>query len=214
MSKVPVCNMQGDRVGDMQLADDLLELKRGTQAVQDAVQAYRAGLRSGTASTKKRGEVSGGGAKPWRQKGTGRARAGSNRSPIWKGGGVVFGPRPRSYAKSINRKVLQLAFCRAFSEKLAAGEVVVVEKIELPEAKTRHVAIMLKKMKAARGALLVVDRLSRDIVLATRNLARVEVAAAADVNTYQMIRYPLVVVSKAAMSVLEGRLKKRGGKAS
>lgn len=214
MSKVPVCNMQGDRVGDIQLADDLLELKRGSQAVQDAVQAYRAGLRSGTASTKKRGEVSGGGAKPWRQKGTGRARAGSNRSPIWKGGGVVFGPRPRSYAKSINRKVLQLAFCRSFSEKVAAGEVVVVEKIELPEAKTRHVAMMLKKMKADRGALLVVDRLSREIVLATRNLERVEVAAASDVHTYQMIRYPLVVVTKAAMSILEGRLKKRGGKAS
>ena len=116
MSKVPVCNMQGDRVGDVQLADDLLELKRGAQAVQDAVQAYRAGLRSGTASTRKRGEVSGGGAKPWRQKGTGRARAGSIRSPIWKGGGVVFGPIPRSFAKSINRKVSQLAFCRAFSE--------------------------------------------------------------------------------------------------
>ncbi|HPF99911.1 MAG TPA: 50S ribosomal protein L4 [Kiritimatiellia bacterium] len=213
MSKVPVCNMQGDRVGDVQLADDLLELKRGAQAVQDAVQAYRAGLRSGTASTRKRGEVSGGGAKPWRQKGTGRARAGTIRSPIWKGGGVVFGPIPRSFAKSINRKVSQLAFCRAFSEKVAAGEVVVVEKIELPEAKTRHVAAMLKKLKADRGALLVVERLSREIVLASRNLVRVEVAAAADVHTYQMLKYPMVVVSKAAMPILEGRLKKRGGKA-
>jgi len=205
--------MQGDRVGDVQLADDLLELKRGAQAVQDAVQAYRAGLRSGTASTRKRGEVSGGGAKPWRQKGTGRARAGTIRSPIWKGGGVVFGPIPRSFAKSINRKVSQLAFCRAFSEKVAAGEVVVVEKIELPEAKTRHVAAMLKKLKADRGALLVVERLSREIVLASRNLVRVEVAAAADVHTYQMLKYPMVVVSKAAMPILEGRLKKRGGKA-
>ena len=212
MSKVPVCTMQGDRVGELQLADELLELKKGAQAVQDAVQAFRAGLRSGTASTKKRGEVSGGGAKPWRQKGTGRARAGSIRSPIWKGGGTIFGPQPRSFAKNINHKVLQLAFCRALSEKLAGGSVVVIDKIELPEPKTKYIAEMLKKVKAGRGALVIVDRLSKELVRATRNIARVEIASAKDAHTYQVLKYPMVVVSKAAMPILEGRLKKRGGK--
>ena len=213
MSKIELKNAEGKAAGTVELDSSVFGIEPNIPVIHQVVTVQLGNLRQGTHDTKGRSEVSGGGAKPWRQKGTGRARAGSIRSPIWKGGGVVFGPIPRSFAKSINRKVSQLAFCRAFSEKVAAGEVVVVEKIELPEAKTRHVAAMLKKLKADRGALLVVERLSREIVLASRNLVRVEVAAAADVHTYQMLKYPMVVVSKAAMPILEGRLKKRGGKA-
>lgn len=209
MSKLTICNMQGDRVGDMTIAQDLLELKKGAQAVHDVVEAYRAGLRAGTASTKTKGEVEGGSAKPWKQKGTGRARAGSIRSPIWRGGGVVFGPAPRSYAKKTTRKVAQLAFRRALSERIAAGEVVVLDRISVAEPKTRLVASVLKKLKAERGALLVLQAPDRNLLLAARNLSRVEVALANSVHTYQILRYPLIVVSKDAMGTLEARLRKQ-----
>ncbi len=212
MSKLPLCNMQGESVGEVKLADGLLELKKGTQAVHDVVEAHRARRRAGTASTKKRGEVSGGGAKPWRQKGTGRARAGSIRSPIWKGGGTIFGPHPRSYEKKVTKKAARLAFRRAFSEKVAAGDVLVVDQMTVAAPKTKHVAEMLKKLKLEKGALLVLDGVERNFALASRNIPGIEVAAARDVHTYQLLRYPKVVVSKGAMPLLEARLKSSGGK--
>lgn len=211
MSKLTICNMQGDRVGEMSIAAGLLELKKGAQAVHDVVEAYRAGLRAGTAKTKTKGEVEGGSAKPWKQKGTGRARAGSIRSPIWRGGGIVFGPAPRSYAKKTPRKVSQLAFRRALSEKIAAGEVVVLDRLTVTEPKTRHVAAILKKLKATRGALLVLQAPDRNLLLAARNLPDVEVATAQGVHTYQLLRHPLVLVSKDAMGTLQARLKTQEG---
>jgi large subunit ribosomal protein L4 len=199
-------------VGEMTIAKDLLELKKGAQAVHDVVEAYRAGLRANTAKTKTKGEVEGGSAKPWKQKGTGRARAGSIRSPIWRGGGIVFGPTPlRNYVKKTTRKVAQLAFRRALSEKIAAGELVVLDKISIPEPKTKHIASVLKKLKAGRGALLVVQAPEKNLLLAARNLPRVEVTTANAVHTYQILRYPLIVASKDAMGTLEARLKKQAG---
>lgn len=214
MSKLPLLNMKGERVGEVGLADDALPKGKGGQAVHDAVTAHLAALRAGTASTKKRGAVAGGGAKPYKQKGTGRARAGSIRSPIWRGGGIVFGPHPRDFGVKLPRKVLQLAFCRAVAEKAAAGQVAVLDRIELPEPKTKHVQAMLDALKAKRGALLVLDAANETITRAARNIAGVGVTTAAALHAYEVLAAPMLVVSRAALEQIEQRLQKRLGDAS
>ena len=211
MSKLPLYNMKGERVGEVGLADDLLPKGKGIQAVHDAVTAHRAARRAGTASTKKRGEVAGGGIKPYKQKGTGRARAGSIRSPIWRGGGIVFGPHPRDYDKKLTHKVTQLAFCRAFVEKAAAGQVLVLESLVLPEPKTRHVQALLDALKAKRGALLVLDAADQNVTRAARNIAGVGVTTAAALHTYEIMAAPLLVVWRPAMELIEKRIRKRLG---
>ena len=214
MSKLPVYNMKGDRVGEYELADELLELKKGVQAVHDAIEAYQSGLRAGTASTKTRAHVSGGGAKPWRQKGTGRARAGSNRSPIWRGGGVVFGPHPKSFEKRVNKKILRLAFRRAFSEKVASGDVALMDRFSMESPKTKSMVSVLNKLKYERGALLILDTPDKNVQLSARNVPNVEVASVAGVHTYQVLRYPRMLIAQDAMVKLEERLKKQSGRAS
>ena len=206
MSKVAIYNLNGEAAGEKEIADGLLELKRGKQAVLDVVTAYRAGIRAGTASTKKRGEVSGGGRKPYKQKGTGRARQGSIRSPILRGGGVVFGPHPRDYAKKVNKKLAALAFRRALSEKIAAGAVAVAEGLEKIEPKTKVLAALLKKAAGGRAALLVTAAASKSLNLAARNLAKAEVTTAAQANTYQVMRYPAIVADAAGLDALKARL--------
>ncbi|MBN1269050.1 MAG: 50S ribosomal protein L4 [Kiritimatiellae bacterium] len=213
MSKLPVRNMKGESAGEFDLADDLLVLNKGAQVVHDAVVAYRANRRAGTASTLTKAEVAGTGAKPWRQKGTGRARAGYRQSPIWRGGGVAFGPKPRKYTKKLSKKAARLAFRRAFSDKVSAGQVVVIEDLSLAEPKTRPLAELLGKLGAQSGALLVVDQVARNLQLAARNLERVEVVTGKDVNTYQVLRYPLVLVTREGMARVQQRLKAEGGKA-
>jgi large subunit ribosomal protein L4 len=207
MSKLPVKNVKGESVGEMELADDLMVSGKGTQAVHDAVVAHRAAIRAGSASTKKRGEVSGGGKKPFKQKGTGQARAGSTRSPIWRGGGTVFGPQPRSYDKKMNKKVSRLAFRRAFSDKVSAGAVMVVDQLVLAEPKTKVLADVLNKLAISGKSLLVLDKIERNVALAARNIEGLEVATSATVNTYQLLRYPAVVISKAGVTELEKRLR-------
>ena len=206
MNKLTMYNALGDKTGEVDFPEQLLVRGRGEQAVHDAVVAYLANQRLGTAKTKKRGEVSGGGIKPFKQKGTGRARAGSIRSPIWRGGGVVFGPQPRDYNPKINKRVARLAFARALSEKLTAGAVLVVDQWELTAPKTKLLAAALKKMNITRGALLVTTEGSRNLALAARNLSGVAVAAASRVNTYQVLRYPHLVVSQAALAQLQQRI--------
>ncbi|HBA83550.1 MAG TPA: 50S ribosomal protein L4 [Verrucomicrobia bacterium] len=207
MSKLPVKNVKGESMGDMELADDLMVSGKGTQAVHDAIVAYRAARRAGSASTKKRGEVSGGGKKPFKQKGTGQARAGSTRSPIWRGGGTVFGPQPRSYAKKMNKKTSRLAFRRAFSDKVVAGEVMVVDQLVLAEPKTQALTAVLKNLSIVGKSLLVVDKIERNMALAARNIEGLELATSATVNTYQLLRYPAVLISKAGLTELEIRLR-------
>ncbi|NCA81467.1 MAG: 50S ribosomal protein L4 [Opitutae bacterium] len=206
MSKVATYNLNGEAAGEKQVADGLLELKRGAQAVLDAVTAYRAGIRAGTASTKTRDEVSGGGRKPFKQKGTGRARQGSIRSPILRGGGVVFGPHPRDYSKKINKKTAALAFRRALSEKIAAGAVVVAEGLGSIEPKTKAVAVLLKKVGGGRAVLFVTAESNKNLNLAARNVAKVEVTTAAQANTYQVFRYPVIVADAAGLEALQARL--------
>ena len=212
MSKLQMVNMKGEAMGDVDWADGLLVLDRGAQAVHDAVVAYQSGRRAGTASTLQKGEVSGSNRKPWKQKGTGRARAGYTRSPVWRGGGVAFGPHPRSYAKKLPKQAARLAFRRAFSEKVAAGEVRVLSDLALAESKTKAFAAMLKALGVGTAALLVVDKLERNLALASRNVPGVEVVTAKGVNTYQMLRHKAVLVTQPALADIKARLesKKKG----
>jgi large subunit ribosomal protein L4 len=206
MSKVATVNLNGEAAGEQEFAAGLLETKRGAQAVLDVVTAYRAGLRAGTASTKTRDEVSGGGRKPYKQKGTGRARQGSIRSPILRGGGVVFGPHPRDYAKKVNKKLAALAFRRALSEKLVAGAVVVAEGLGQIEPKTKALAGLLKKVGGGKAVLFVTGAANKNLNLAARNVPKVEVTTAAQANTYQVFRYPVIVADAAGLAALQTRL--------
>ena len=206
MSKVAIYQLSGEAAGEKDIADALLETKRGAQAVLDVVTAYRAGIRAGTASTKTRDEVSGGGRKPYKQKGTGRARQGSIRSPILRGGGVVFGPHPRDYAKKVNKKTAALAFRRALSEKIAAGAVAVAAGLEGIEPKTKALAGLLKKAAGGRATLFVTGAANLNLNRAARNVPKVEVTTAAQANVYQIQRYPAIVADAAGLEALKTRL--------
>ena len=214
MSKLPLTNVRGERVGEVELADGLLVLDRGDQAVHDAVVAQQAARRAGTAHTLGKGAVAGSNKKPWKQKGTGRARAGCIRSPVWRGGGVAHGPHPRDFAKTITKKTARLAFARAFSAKVSAGEVIVLDVLALPEAKTKHVAALQKGLKAAKGLLIVTDKLQEGLIRAARNLQTVDIATAADVSTYAVLRRPLIAVTREAMDALSQRLQNSGRKSA
>lgn len=211
MSNLKVYNMEGAEVGDLSVAAERLVLDKGEQAVHDVVVALQAGRRAGTASTLRKGEVAGSGAKPWRQKGTGRARAGYRQSPVWRGGGVAFGPHPRDYSKKVNRKVGRLAFQRALSEKVASGEIRVLEEMTVAEGRTREFAALLKALDVKPPLLLVLGAADKKVTQAARNVPRVEVTAVESVNVFQLVRYPLVLVDKAGMEEL---LKKLDGEKS
>jgi len=211
MSNLKVYNMEGAEVGDLSVATERLVLDKGEQAVHDVVVALQAGRRAGTASTLRKGEVAGSGAKPWRQKGTGRARAGYRQSPVWRGGAVAFGPHPRDYSKKVNRKVGRLAFQRALSEKVASGEIRVLEEMTVAEGRTREFAALLKALDVKPPLLLVLGTADKKVTQAARNVPRVEVTAAESVNVFQLVRYPLVLVDKPGMEKL---LKKLDGEKS
>ena len=206
MSKIAIYNLNGEAAGEKQIADKLLETKRGAQAVLDVVTAYRAGIRAGTAKTKKRGEVSGGGRKPYKQKGTGRARQGSIRSPILRGGGIVFGPQPRSYAKKVNKQTAALAFRRALSDKILAGGLAVAEGLAAVEPKTKNLAGLLKKAGGGKAVLFLTGAASQNLNQAARNIPRVEVTTVAQAHTYQVVRHPVVVADAAGLDALKARL--------
>ena len=211
MSKIPLRKIKGEELGAYTLADSLMVLDKGLQAMHDSVVAHMAARRAGTASTLTKAEVSGSNKKPWRQKGLGRARSGYRQSPVWRGGGVAFGPKPRSYRKKMTKEAARLGFCRAFSEKVAANEVIVLDELNLAAPKTREFAAILKKLGADRGALVLVDRIEENIRRASGNLPRVEVCEARNVNTYQILRYPVVVVTKSGMADMEKRLTSDAG---
>ena len=211
MSKVPLKNVKGDSVGDYEVADSLLLQDKGAQAVHEAVVAYLAHQRAGTASTKSKSEVAGSGKKPRAQKGSGRARAGYKQSPVWRGGAVAHGPQPRKYKKKVSKKVARLAFRRAFSAKVAQGEVLVIDALQLEAPKTKAFAAVLSNLGLDRGSLFVVDTVQENVKLAARNLERVEVVTADLVNTYQILRHKQVVITEAGMKVLSARLGKEGG---
>lgn len=183
---------------------------KGLQAVKEVIVAINANNRLGTHSTKTRGEVSGGGKKPWRQKGTGRARAGSTRSPLWVGGGVVFGPKPRDYSKKINSKVKALAFSRALFDRVSAGEVDVIEKWEVAPVKTKVFNQVIGRI-APEGKILIVDaEFTADTARAACNIARVALQEASTLNTLDLAQYKKIIVSSQALEAIIARI--NGGK--
>ncbi len=207
MSRVTVLNSQGQPAGDLEVPDAWLVLDRGRQALHETLVAFQAGLRQGSASTLTKGEVTGSNRKPWAQKGLGRARAGYRRSPIWRGGGVVFGPKPRDYAQRVSRGVSRLAFRRALSEKLASGAVRVLDGLALPGPKTRELAALLRAAKVSGPVLIVLDKPDRNVILAARNLQGVQVALAREIPAYQLVRYPELLATRPGWAALAERLK-------
>jgi large subunit ribosomal protein L4 len=188
----------------------VFEGNRGVQALKQVIVAIRANQRLGTHSTKRRGEVRGGGKKPWNQKGSGRARAGSIRSPLWPGGGVVFGPKPRDYTQKINGKVKSLAFSRALFERAVAGEIEVIEAWQVAPAKTKVISELLTRI-APKGKLLLVDApFAVEILRAARNLKRVSMQEAAKLNSLDLAQYQRIIVSAKALDTIIARV--TGGK--
>jgi large subunit ribosomal protein L4 len=205
--KLSVKDSNGKDQSELEVKFALIEDGRGTQAVHDTVVGYRANQRMGTACTKTAGEVAGTNKKPWRQKGTGRARAGSFQSPLWRGGGVVFGPRPRDFGKKVGRKTKQLALRKALTERLNAGDVLVVEGIQFSSPKTKNFVELMKKFELNGTALVVVPNLEHNLQLATGNLQRVEVTTADTLNTYQVLRHDKLLFVRSAFEKVEERLK-------
>jgi large subunit ribosomal protein L4 len=204
--KLAIKDSNGKSAGELEVKFPLVEDGRGTQAVHDVVVAYQAAQRMGTACTKTMGEVNGSGKKPWRQKGTGRARAGSFASPLWRGGGVVFGPKPRDYTKKVSRKTRQLALRKALSERLRAGDVVVVDDLKLASSKTRDFMKVLTALGLKGTAVVVANSADENLTLATRNVANVTLTTSDTLNTYDVLRPDKLVFTRGAFEQVEARL--------
>ena len=185
-----------------------LTLDKGEQAVKDAVTAIRNALRAGTASTKGKGEVSGSNKKPWKQKGTGNARAGFRQSPVWRGGGVAHGPKPRCYEQKVNKKVMKLAFARALSDKIVAGDVIVVDEFSFEAPKTKLMAALLKTLGVDRTACIVQKDVDDTVVLVTSNLPRVDYSTAQALDVYTVLANRKLVCDKAGFDALMARIAK------
>jgi len=184
----------------------IIENGRGTQALHDVIVALRANRRSGTANTKTKAEVTASGKKPWRQKGTGRARAGYTSSPIWSGGGVVFGPKPRDYSKKVTKNVRKLAFLKALSSRIADGDVLVAEQIEVKEPKTKQFVQLLHSLTEEARVLVIASQYSEATYKAARNVRLVLLNTAAEVNAEQLLAYRKIIVTKEGLSKLAERL--------
>src|SRR5215468_992542 len=204
--KLTIKDTKGNSQGELEVKFALVEDGKGTQAVHDVVVAYQAAQRMGTACTKTMGEVAGTGKKPWRQKGTGRARAGSFASPLWRGGGVVFGPKPRDFRKKVSRTTRQLALRKALSERLRAGDVVVVDDLKLGSAKTKEFVGLLSALELKGSALFVAQGTDRNLSLASRNVPNVSLATSETLNTYDVLRPDKLVFTRGAFEQVEARL--------
>ena len=203
MAQVQVYNQEGRKTSKLDLADSVFGIEPNKYAMHLAVVSYLAAQRQGTQSTLTRSEVSGGGAKPWRQKGTGRARQGSTRSPQWTHGGIALGPKPRKYKVNVNKKVKRLAMKSALSSKVAESEMLVVNKIELEEIKTKAVAEMLAKLKTCKKVLLVLPENNETIYKSARNIKGVKVATVSTLCVYDILNCNNLVVLKDAAKKIE-----------
>src|ERR1043166_4791598 len=201
--KLPVKDINGANQGELEVSFPMIEDGRGTQAVHDVIVAYQANRRMGTACTKNVGEVAGSNKKPWRQKGTGRARAGSHQSPLWTGGGVVFGPRPSDFGEKVNARTKQLALRKALTERLKAGDVQIVSDFKLDSPKTKGFASLLSTLGVEGTTLVVGACIDRNLTLAARNLNQVEVTTADFLNTYQVLRPNKLLITRSAFEKLE-----------
>jgi large subunit ribosomal protein L4 len=206
--KIAIKNIQGKQSGELEVKFPLIEDGRGTQAVHDVVVAYRAAQRMGTACTKNVGDVSGSNKKPWRQKGTGRARAGSHQSPLWVGGGVVFGPKPRDFGKKVSKKTRALSLRKALSERLKAGDVVVVDDLKLASPKTKEFVSLMSTLELTGTTLVVSTGTDKNLTLAARNIENVALTTSDSLNTYDILRPDKLLFTKGAFEKVEARLAK------
>ena len=204
MSKLELLNNNGEKVKDIKLNDNVFGIEPNDTVLKDAWVLYLASVRQGTHSTKTRAEVSGGGRKPWRQKGTGNARQGSIRAVQWRKGGIAFGPKPRDYSKKQNRKVRRLALLSALSYKVADKELVVLDSIKFETNKTKEMVNLLNKLELTNSkVLLVVDELDDNVCLAARNLGNVKIVLPTEVNTYDVVNSDKMVMTEASLKKLE-----------
>jgi large subunit ribosomal protein L4 len=206
--KLTIKDIKGNAQGELEVKFPLVEDGSGTQAVHDVVVAYQAAQRMGTACTKTMGEVNGSGKKPWRQKGTGRARAGSFASPLWRGGGVVFGPKPRDFTKKVSQNTRQLALRKALSERLRAGDVVLVDDFKLGSSKTKEFVGALTSLNLDGTALIVSEATDKNLALASRNVPNVLLTTSAQLNTYEVLRSDKLIFTRGAFEKVEARLNK------
>ena len=188
---------------NIKLNKEVFEITPNDNVLRDAINVARCGLRQGTYKVKNRSEVSGGGRKPWRQKGTGRARQGSTRAPHWRHGGIVFGPHPRSYDKKMNRKERRLALKSALSYKFIDKELIVVDNFNLESNKTKDAIKVLENLKATKNILIVVDELTENVILATRNLENVILLQADEINTLDIVSADNMIVTENAIKLIE-----------
>ena len=203
MPKANVYNMAGEVIGEIELSDAVFGIEPNVTAMHTVVRNHLANLRQGTQSALTKAEVSGGGIKPWRQKGSGRARQGSTRNPHWTHGGVAFAPKPRSYGFSVNKKVRRLAIRSALSDKANEQSVIVVDGLDMSEIKTKTFKTFLTKVGADRKALVVTPEVNRNVVLSARNIPGVQTTVANILSAYDLINADKLVVDKAALAKIE-----------
>ncbi|TQR29611.1 50S ribosomal protein L4 [Brevibacillus brevis] len=203
MPKVALYNQTGSQVGEIDLADSVFGIEPNSAVLYDAIVMQQASQRQGTHDVKNRSEVRGGGRKPWRQKGTGRARQGSIRSPQWKGGGVVFGPTPRKYGYKLNRKVRRLALKSALSTKVQNNELLVLEALNFAAPKTKEMTAVLSSLKVDRKVLIVTSEYDQNVALASRNIPGTKIVDAAGINVLDLVAHDKVIVTKEAIAKVE-----------
>ncbi len=203
MPKVALYDINGSQVGDIELNDAIFGIEMNNHAMYEAVKNYLANQRQGTQSAKTRAEVRGGGRKPWRQKGTGRARQGSIRAPQWKGGGVVFAPKPRDYSYSIPKKVKRLALKSALTSKVVDKEIIVLDSLTLEQAKTKEMVKVLSNLKANKKSLIVIPERDENVVRATANIPGVKTAYVNTINVYDILNCDSFIITKDAVNKVE-----------
>lgn len=207
MATVEVKDLEGAKVKDLELADEVFAAKPNGSLLWEATRAYLASQRRGTHSTKSRGEVSGGGKKPWRQKGTGRARVGSTRSSLWRHGSIAHGPKPRDYTIKLPKKMLAGALRSALAAKFQENKMTVVDRLSLEEAKTKSFVAILGKLEVGNGALLVSDVLDRNLELSSRNVTGCDVVRHHEVHPYHILSHDTLLISEGALTRLQEALR-------
>ena len=203
MIKLSLHNIKGKEIGEISLKDNIFNTKINKYLVHQVVKRYLAGKRRGTASTKNRSEVRGGGAKPWRQKGTGRARAGTIRSPIWVGGGIVFGPTPRDYSFSLPKKMKTAALKSVLSNKAKNNEIIILEKLSLEKNKTKKMVEILENLKAFKKPLVIIGKEDKKIEQAIRNIKDAMVLPVSKINSYDLLNQGKIIFTKEALKQIE-----------
>jgi large subunit ribosomal protein L4 len=199
-------NIEGERIGEVSLSSKVFGVKVNEALLYEALKAQLASRRRGAASTKERGAVRGGGKKPWKQKGTGRARAGSIRSPIWKGGGTTFGPRPRDYSYSLPRKAKRKAIKSALSAKFKKREILILDRMDLKEAKTKKMASILVNLRSGKKPLLVIEEGNEMVRRAARNIEGVKVISPSSLSLYDLLNHNKLILTKEALAKIEEHL--------